>query len=317
MDYNKIYLKVSTLPQTENLQTDSLEFELFKNKYSEAREYMKDADVLHSYTNDSSKTPSFAKIHSMSVGMVDNDKMVVKIIKGKEKDILQTLLNTLNDERFAKTELVCFNLGFNLGMITTRMLKNGIPTVNLPVPLRHLNMKIWNMKQNKGLSEHFSGISWWKCSFEELCFTANLPLDGVINGSDVYTYYKAGKTEELDNSDYIYLQNLINLDRISENKSVLSDSELFIHGIEEVKAAEDTRTVLEKLYDYNEFTEELQEEVKKLIGKKKLTKKDKVNLKEILLGVYLRCDFVNNDQDTKAVKEHKTEEVEEFINQLK
>lgn len=313
MEYNKIYLKVTTLPQTENLQTDSLEFELFKEKYNEARNYVKDSDVLHSYENESSKTPSFAKIYSLTVGMVDGDKMVVKIVKGEEKDILQNLLNTLNDERFKRTELVCFNLGFNLGFLTTRMLKNGISTINLPVPLSHLSKKPWEVKGSKGMSEHFNGISWFRMNFQELCFTAGIPIDGIIDGADVYTYYKNGKIDELDNSDYLYLQNLINLDRISEGKETLSEAELFIQSLSEVEEAEDTRTVLEKLYDYNEFTEELQEEVKKLIGKKKLTKKDKENLKKILLGVYLRTDFVSGDQDTKAVKEQKEEEVEEFI----
>lgn len=60
----------------------------------------------------------------------------------------------------------------------------------------------------------------------------------------------------------------------------------------------------------------MQQEVKDLIGKKRLTKKDKTNLRTILLGVYLRTDFVNQDQDTKAVKEAKTEEVDNFINSL-
>lgn len=316
MDYNKIYLKVTSLPQTENLQTDSLEFELFKDKYNEARNYVKDSDVLHSYENDSSKTPSFARIYSLTVGMVDEGKMVVKIVKGEEKDILQNLLNTFNDERFKKTELVCFNLGFNLGFLTTRMLKNGISTVGLPVPLRHLNCKPWQLAQNKGLSEHFSGSSWWRFGFEELCFTAGIPIEGIIDGADVYTYYKGGKIDEIDNSDYIYLQNLINLDRISEGKETLSEAELFIQSLSGIEEAEDTRTVLEKLYDYNEFTEELQEEVKKLIGKNKLTAKDKKNLFTILRGVVVKCDFVNGDQDSKATIKEKEEEINQFIESL-
>lgn len=79
------------------------------------------------------------------------------------------------------------------------------------------------------------------------------------------------------------------------------------------KEKEDTRTILEKLYENNSFTEELQEGVKKLIGKKKLTKKDKTNIFTILRGVYLRNDFINKDQDTKAVITAKEEEINEFI----
>ena len=54
---NKLYFKLQTLPQTEDLSTDSEEFEIYKSKYLESKEFMKDSDVLHEYFNSSSKNP--------------------------------------------------------------------------------------------------------------------------------------------------------------------------------------------------------------------------------------------------------------------
>lgn len=316
MGYNKIYLKITTLPQTGELQTDSLEFELFKDKYSEAREYMKDSDVLHSYYNDSSKTASFAQIHSITIGCVDEGKAIIKVIKGEEKDILQNLVNTLNSDNFKDAELVCFNLGFNLGFLTTRMLKNRLSTKQLPKQLSHLNKKPWEVKGCKGLSEYYSGISWFRMNFKELCFVSGLSTEKILDGEDVYNYYKAGRVEDIDNSDVSYLFNLINVERISQDEEVIVSLDTYFQTIEEEVASVDDRTFLEKLYSTNNFTSELQEELKSIIGKKKLTKVDKTNLFTILRGVLLRTDFVNEDQDNKATKNKKEEQVTNFINSL-
>ena len=50
--------------------------------------------------------------------------------------------------------------------------------------------------------------------------------------------------------------------------------------------------------------------------KKKLTKRDKEVVREIILGIYISSDFINNNQDTKAVIEKKTKEVDEFLNTI-
>ena len=50
--------------------------------------------------------------------------------------------------------------------------------------------------------------------------------------------------------------------------------------------------------------------------KKKLTKRDREIAREIILGVYLQNDFINNMMDSKATVEKKTKEVDEFLNTI-
>lgn len=311
MEIKKLYLKLTTLPQTENLQTESVEFELFKNKYSEAREYMKDSDVLHSYYNDASKTPSFAKIYSMTMGVVDgNETMQIIQMKGEERLLLQTLLNKLS----VSPELVCFNLGFNLGFITTRMLKNEMDTSNLPLPIKHLNSKPWNLKQNKGMSEWFNGASWFKMGAEELFFTAGLDISNIIDGADVYTYYKTGRIEEIDNSDVFYLKNLINVERISLGENTLEKYNTYFQELSESTAEEEKLPVLNRIYLNKTITKEDKKELVSLIGKKRLLKKDKPILIDIIHKLSLNTAFDNKDKE--EVVEEKLKVVEELINNL-
>lgn len=317
MSYNKLYLKITTIPQTEDLQTDSNEFRIYKDKYTDSREYTKDNDVLYSYYEDSAKHPSFGKIYSMTLGCTYEDKNIIKIVKGDEQALLTNLLNILKSDDFKSSELVCFNREFVLTFLTTRMAVNRISTVDLPIPLRHLGLKPWNLKQSKGMSEHYNGVGWFKINFNELCFNLGLPCN-FMKGSDVYTFYKAGKIQELDENDTLYVHNLINADRISEDKEVIQGFDTYHQSLDgKVEEVEDTRPVLEKLHDCTDgIPENLKEELLETLKKKKATKKDKDNLYTILRGVYVKTDFENGDQDPKAVVESKEEEIKELIKQL-
>lgn len=73
---------------------------------------------------------------------------------------------------------------------------------------------------------------------------------------------------------------------------------------------------LQRLYNMNTFDNRLEDELKGIISKKKLTQKDKKHLREILLGVYLRTDFINGDKDSKEATEQKTIEIDNFIKEL-
>ena len=81
-------------------------------------------------------------------------------------------------------------------------------------------------------------------------------------------------------------------------------------------ADEELPPLLTRLYNLNMFDDVMEKELKKMIGRKRLTKVDKDNLRTILTGVYARTDFVNADQDTKAVKEQKLETIDNFISTL-
>ena len=79
-----------------------------------------------------------------------------------------------------------------------------------------------------------------------------------------------------------------------------------------------SQTVLQKLYSYNDLNDEIKTEIKDLVDKgKKLTVKQKGQLFTIIRAVYLRCDFVNKDQDFKNTIAEKETEINDFIATLK
>lgn len=344
MKHTKLYLKLTTLPQTENLSTDSLEFELFKEKYSEAREYMKDSDVLHSYYNDASKTSSFARIYSMVMGVVIDDKLHIVIYKGNEKEMLKILVSKLYSEEFSGSELVCFNLGFNLEFITTRMFKHGLDTSSLPIQLKHLNMKVWNMKQCKGMSDYYKGIGWHHMNAKELFWTGGMPLDNIINGDKTYTLYKNNQTDLIDESDIHYLKNIVNIERKSVGEDIIDSFEVYNQNVDVVKekkkavktqpkksakekqepakteevnpldTAEDNSLVLKRIFVNNEITKEDKKELVSLIGKKRLLKKDKPILIDMIHSLAINSDIFS--KDSKKVVDEKLKIVEELINNL-
>lgn len=234
MSYNKIYLKLTTVPFSDDLEIDSLEFELFKEKYSEAKEYINDRDVLKSYEYDAAKNPSFGKIYSATIGCVLNDTIITKVMKGSEKDILLSIIRTLNSDDFKSSILVGYNFAFLYPFITTRMNRNGININELPKQLHHYGKKTWNLKQSKDVQEYMKGVGYYISNARQAFWDAGLKTD-VINGRDIYLYIKNGKIDEIDQSDTIYMESLINLDRVSEGESILVNTNSRVELLNDVK----------------------------------------------------------------------------------
>ena len=195
----QLFWKVQTTPQTKNLEIGSKEFNLYKEKYKEHNNLQTDEDVLIDYYDNASKNPLWGKIHSLSLGFVDEATNVarIKVFKGEEKDIIQNFLNTCN-EHFKASKIVGYNLSFLLPFLRSRMLKNNIKLQGIHEGLVDLNKKAWTL-QGICLQDGFKGIGWWNNSLEELAFLLGLETN-FIDGKDVYANFLAGKEDELDKS---------------------------------------------------------------------------------------------------------------------
>ncbi len=315
MKYNKLYLRLSIVPQTEDLQTDSLEFKNFKDKYLESKEFVKDADILYAYYNDN-MSPSFNRIRAITLGCIHEDKAIIKVLKGEEKDLLNHLVNSLKSDYFKEAELVSFNNIFNQGYIKARKFKNNIPLHDGVKQIKTLGERPWTLKLQKGVAEYMKGVDYWTYNFNQMCLDKSISTDMIIDGADVYSYLKSGKEKEVDDSDISYVFNLINLDRASEDLEPITDLTRSIEVLGTVEEAKDTRSIFEKLYEEGYLTEKLAAEIKDTIGKKKVLIRDKKKIGDILLAVISQNDFINQRQDTKAQKEEKILQVKEFIKTL-
>lgn len=306
----QIFWKIQTIPQTEELEINSKEFNLYKEKYREHNKLETDEDVLNDYYTSASKNPLWGKIYSLSVGFVDEATNVarIKVFKGEEKDIIQNFLNTCN-EHFKASKIIGYNLSFLLPFLRSRMLKNGLKIQGLHSGLIDLNCKPWTL-QGICLQDGFKGIGWWSNSLEELAYLLNLETN-FIDGKDVYLNFLAGKHKELDESIIDETFTLINCHKIINGEEPCTELNSTVVILEDVKEVE--LTLLQKLYNNNQITLDIKNEVEALVKSKKPTKKEKEHLFTILRGVYVRCDFVNKDQDGKKVIEQKEKEIKALL----
>ena len=83
---------------------------------------------------------------------------------------------------------------------------------------------------------------------------------------------------------------------------------LVLENVKEVEVP-----LLERLYNNNQITLDIKNEVEGLVKKKKPSKKEKEQLFTILRGVYVRNNFEANDLDSKKVIEQKENEIKALL----
>jgi len=309
-----IYFKITTIPQLleEDFDNSDLERELYYNKYKDVREL--DGEKLkEDYFKNASKSPTFAKIYSITVGYIPDGTSVprIKVFKGEERIILQNFLNLLN-EHFSASRIAYWNSEFTLPFITTRAGKNKIETA-LHKDLQHHNKKPWNLT-GIDINSYNKGVSWFSASLEETAFNFNLPTN-FVSGEDVYSLWAAQEHEKLDLSSIQEVFTLINIHRLLEKESVLE--ELYS---EVVILQEDTKEkempILVKIHSTKNLqVKELAKQLKERGFNKKTPKEEKETVKNLVLSHYLeKIEVTDMDKKEKEeINNNRTKEVEEFF----
>lgn len=303
----QIFWKIQTIPQTEELEVNSKEFNLYKEKYREHNKLETDEEVLNDYYTSASKNPLWGKIYSLSVGFVDEATNVarIKVFKGEEKDIIQNFLNTCN-EHFKASKIIGYNLSFLLPFLRSRMLKNGLKIQGLHSGLIDLNCKPWTL-QGICLQDGFKGIGWWSNSLEELAYLLNLETN-FIDGKDVYLNFLADKHKELDESIIDETFTLINCHKIINGEEPCTELNSTVVILENIKEVE--LSLLKKLDSSKAVYSSELIEIKRILSTPKLSKKDK----EIVFDL-IKASL--SDIDPNFGKVNNQKDIDQIINQLK
>jgi len=300
-----IYWKLQSVNQTDELEIDSKEYELYREHYKkdyDTRELMTVQETVEHYRLHAWKNPLFSRIFSLTVAIVEDN--IVKIIyyTGAEKDLIQTFLNTLKKERFKDYLVTHFGAEYILPYLGTRMDKNGIRTT-IPAGLQYKNMKSWNLV-GCCVRNYYSGAGNYKNSLKELAWIYGLETS-FIEPVDEFTYYRTGQLKELRDSAVDEIYTLVNVHRLMVGENTVEDftcNELFVESVEEVK-----QPILTKLFESKNFNQEVKEYLVSLNLK---TEEDKINTIKIILANY------QTKKDKVAVKKEKEKEVTDFINSL-
>lgn len=302
-----LYFKLMTVPQTEDVA--GKELDLYFKKYQESNKLEDLNQAKEDYYLNSSKNPLFGKIYSLTVGYLNGNEARISILKGDEKNIIQEFINLCNNEHFAKHQVAGWNFSFLLPFLRIRAKKNRIHQ-KLHKDCEDLAKKAWTIT-GLDLFDVWKGLGWFQSSLEEV---AELTFDletNFVDGKDVYRLFKEQKFEDLDNSSADEVMALINVHKGIKGEEFITEKSVSIKVLEDVKEVE--QPLLQKLYNNNQITLDIKNEVEALIKSKKPTKKEKEHLFTILRGVYVRCDFVNKDQDGKKVIEQKEKEIKELL----
>lgn len=313
---SKLYWKLQSINNTDYIEVGSEEFNLYREKFKknfETRELMSEEETLIHYAYNAWRNPLFSKIFSLTIAFVDNGLIRIKYLTGNEKDLLQTFLNELKGEFFKEYQLVHSDAEYMLPYLGTRLDINGFRT-SLPKDLQYKGLRPWNLT---GLSvrDFYQGAGVYKHSLKEIAWVYGLKTD-YIEPVDEFTYYKQGKLANLQESAISEICTLVNVERMMRGEEPLHEATVATEKVQEVKEVKPLN-FLALLYENNTLTLDVKEGLEKQLSKKKLTKKDRENLYTILRGVYLRCDFENKDQDSKAVIEQKEKQIKEFLDGIK
>lgn len=306
-----LYWKIQTINSTDSLEVGSTEYEMYREKYKnyETKELMGEEETLTHYKLNAYKNPIYGKVYSLTLAYVEDNQIRVQYITGNEKDLIMTFFNTVNNEYFKEFTITHFGYEYLLPYLGTRIDMNQIKT-NIPNDLKYRGVRPWNLT-GFCIRDYYSGAGTYKPTLKELAYVFGLPCN-VIEASEEYTYYLNGNFESLQHSAVEEIFTIINVHRAMMGETLVEDlttNTIKVENVEEVKPT----NFLALLYESQAMTLQVREGLEKQLKKKRLTKRDREVVKEIILGVYIQADFINGAQDTKAVIAKKTKEVEDFI----
>lgn len=311
LDYNNLlFFDIETVRGEEVFDESHPSYDVWawKQRDKETNEIPESKEVIESYYNKAALFAEWGKIVCISVGYINNEKLHVKSFVGDEKDILTDFVDLVKK---TGRMLAGFNLiSFDVPYLRKRFFINGLEGYLTEKQGNDVYMKPWLLDDAIfDLMVAWKGSGFVNSSMDELAMCFGIPSSkDDMHGNEVSKYFYEGKINEI--AEYCEKDVAVTANILRRWKG---DSILEPQIKKEIK---DKRTVLQKLYASEELTDTIKKELEEALSKKKITKKDKDNLFKILRGVWVQTDFVNMNQDSKAVIADKEAELKQFLEEL-
>lgn len=304
-----LFMDIEVVRKTKELDINSREFELYQKKIrnKETDELLPSDEVIEDYKKRAALKMGYTTIVSIGVGFVKDGEVHIKALdEGSEEDIIKQFCTI--SQSF---DYIC---GMNIiGYDLPMLIVNGFRYFNvvevLPDRFVTSGKKPWELKSIIDLMDQFRGTHYANCSLDEILYhfglnSSKTELDGS-KVSDEYWDNGVDKISEYVKQDVFANVNVFRKMRFEEIFENFKDKNSF--KVEKLP-------LLERLYQNNYLSDEIKVEIQGLTKKKKITVKDKKNLKDILESSYIRSTFMANDD--KATVERKQKEIEEFLKTL-
>lgn len=292
------------------LDPNSTEFALYQKKLRnrETDQLPTEEETIADYNKRAALKIGFTKVITIGVGFIKGGKAYVKHLQGTEEEIFEQFFAISNQFDY----LCGYNiLGYDLPVIYT----SAINYMDYPVMIKDefntSGKKPWELRHILDLYDIFKGTHYSSLSLEEVCYHFGIPSSKKsLDGSKVSEVYYSEGIEPILN--YVKDDVLANINVFRKMRS----ESLFEEYIDrsDVKIEVEKPDFFKMIYNSNYFSDASKQGLRDMLSKKKLTKKDKDFVRDIILSVYVNSEFMNEDK--QDVIEAKTSEVDEFIKTL-
>lgn len=324
-------MKILNRIKTENVVSIDIETVRLFDKYEDADESTQDAweyknknegiipdheELSRRWLQSSALYAEFSKICAVSITFMHKGTLFAKEFYGPdEESILQNVGETLDSIENTGSEYRLAGHSakfFDYPYLCKRFIINGL---EIPSIIDTTDKKPWE-QTNLDTNELWKmGGSGHGSSLTALCNALQIPTSKVdMTGDQVGDEYYKKEYEKIGR--YCSFDTIVtfNVLRKFKQESVFDfEDVVYINGIT-TKAEKVETNPFEELFKTDYLSDSIKADIQKRLGKKKLTKKDKEFLEEILVTAYVRTEFLASDKPD--VVEAKVAEVRDFVKNL-
>lgn len=316
-----LFFDSETVRNSKELDINSKEFDLYQKKIRnrETDELQTSEETIEHYKKFAALKLGYNRVVCVTVGKVVEGNLYLRSFTGDEEDILKGLF-----EKFQTSKIICgFNLSFDLPVVRVNSLRYGnYLSEMIPEGFQDSLKKSWHLEKSVvDLMDAYRGIHWGNPSLDEVCHQLGIESPKTdLDGSQVSeTYYNegVGRIEKYAKSDVLATVNVF----CRLQGKALFESYIDANEAEGGMPQEEPLPILTKLYNTKQLNkEELISYLKERGLKKSTPKKEKEELKKIVLAHWLeRIDVMDFDEVKKektATNEKRTAEINELINSI-
>lgn len=300
-----LFFDMEDVRRNNELDVNSREFELFqkKTRNRDTDEYLPNDEVIAEYNKKAALKMCYTKIACIGVGFIKDGEVHIKSLEGTEEEVIKQFCTIAN-----LFDYVCgVNiLAFDLPMIVNNGYRYFDVCQELPDRFITSAKKPWNLDRVLDLMEVFKGTHFVNSSLDEMCYHFDLSSPkSDLDGSKVSDEYWNNGLEKISTyvkQDVFASVNLFKKMRFEKPFETFMDKNITI----------EERSAIQKIYKSSNIDDKTKEELQERLSKKKLTKKDKLIIEDILTSLYI--DNTMFKSDTESVKESKRNEIKNLLN---
>ena len=306
-----LFVDSETARRMKELDPESKEFELYRKKIRDrsTEELPTIVQTIDDYNRKAGLKMGYAKIITISIAFVRANEVYVKALTGEEEYILRAFFDIMS-----KFDYVCgMNiLAFDLPLMYFNATQYFDYTDIVPDKFVTSGKKPWELKAIIDLMDVVRGTHYANMSLEEILYFFGLESSKTdMDGSMVSDAYYNGEIDRI--AQYAKQDVFANVNLFSMLQSRMVWSE-FVDRTDSPETEKEKPQPLQRLYETDYLSDQIKADLKDVFGKKRLNKKDKEFIQDVLENIYIRTAFMASD--TEDVKEAKKAEIQEFLKTL-